>query len=122
MGKHASGDALMLKCTETGEFSTISPGILPHPCQHSLHLQSERSEITLILKMPAYPYITVVMSHPSGTVATVMTDIKRSKTSRDKSRRRNQGILESMLLGIWQSAFQGIKHTTRVCPESSSLR
>ena len=86
--KHTMSDALMLKSTQLAQFSTITLGILPYTLQHSLHLQTQRSEITLIFKMLADPDIPVILRHPTGTMATVMTDIKRCVSLRNIQRIR----------------------------------
>ena len=87
--KHTMSDALMLKSTQLAQFSTIPLGVFPYTLQHSLHLQTKRSKITLIFKMLADPDIPVILRHPTGTMATVMTDIKRCKSLRNIQRIRD---------------------------------
>ena len=87
--KHTMSDALMLKSTQLAQFSTVTLGILPYTLQHSLYLQAKRSEVTLIFKMLANPDIPVILRHPTGTMATVMADIKRCISLRNTQRIRH---------------------------------
>ena len=87
--KHTMSNALMLKSTQLAQFSTVTLGIFPYPLQHSLYLQTKRSEITLIFKMLADPDIPVILRHPTGTMATVMADIKGCISLRNIQRIRH---------------------------------
>ena len=87
--KHTMSDALMLKSPQLAQFSTVTSGIFPYTLQHSLHLQTKRSEIVFILKMLADPDIPVILRHPTRTMTTVMTDIKRCVSLRNTQRIRH---------------------------------
>ena len=99
--KHTMSDALMLKSTQLAQFSTVTLGVFPYTLQHSLYLQTKRSEITLIFKMLADPDIPVILRHPTGTMATVMTDIKGCKSLRNTQRIRQHigSLTKSSCLG-----------------------
>ena len=87
--KHTMSDTLMLKGTKLAQSATVTSGIFPYTLQHSLHLQTQWSEITLIFKMLANPDIPVILRHPTGTMATVMADIKGCISLRNIQRIRH---------------------------------
>ena len=77
MGIHASGDALVLQFTQSGQFAAVPLCILTYPLHDILSLKSERSEIAFISKLLFYPEIAFIPRHPSRAMAPVMTDIIR---------------------------------------------
>ena len=99
--KYTMSDALMLKSTKLAQFSTVTSGIFPYTLQHSLYLQTQWSEITLIFKVLADPDIPVILRHPTGTMATVMADIKGSISLRyiQRIRRHISSRTKSSSLG-----------------------
>ena len=99
--KHTMSDALMLKGTKLAQSATVTLGIFPYTLQHSLHLQTEWSEIVFILKMLADPDIPVILRHPPGTMATVMADIKGCISLRNIQRIRHHisSLTKSSCLG-----------------------
>ena len=99
--KHTMSDALMLKSTQLAQSATVTSGIFPYTLQHSLYLQAKRSEVTLIFKMLANPDIPVILRHPTGTMATVMADIKGCISLRNIQRIRHHisSLTKSSSLG-----------------------
>ena len=99
--KHTMSDTLMLKGTKLAQSATVTSGIFPYTLQHSLHLQPQWSEITLIFKMLADPDIPVILRHPTGTMATIMADIKGCISLRNIQRIRQHigSLTKSSSLG-----------------------
>ena len=67
----------MLTGSKRRQLATVSFGVLPHLRHPLAHILAELGQILCIVKLAAYPLITLVVCHPARPMPSVMGDIKR---------------------------------------------
>ena len=66
----------MLTGSKRRQLATVALGVLPHLRHPLAHILAELGQILCVVKLAAYPLITLVVCHPARPVPTVMGDIE----------------------------------------------